>query len=82
MAKIMVTFTATVRDTERTVTFPLDVAASQLVRGGMEWLENEAELWVMNDQGLYNEFYEDAESEDYDATLEDIHIDVEDEDDY
>lgn len=81
MARIQVTFTATVNDTERTVTFPLDVAASQLVRGGMEWLENEAELWVMNDQGLYNEFYEDAEDEDYDATLEDVRVDVEDEDD-
>lgn len=82
MAKIMVTFTATVLDNERQVTFPLDVSASQLVRGGMEWLENEAELWVMNDQGLYNEFYDGAEAAEFDAPLEDIHIDVEDEEDY
>jgi hypothetical protein len=45
----------------------------------MEWLENEAELWVMNDEGLYSEFYGDeAEAADYDATLEDVHVDVED----
>jgi hypothetical protein len=78
MARIIVTFTATVNDRERSVTFPLDPSASQLVRGGMEWLENEAELWVMNDEGLYKEFYEDAEDADYAAALEDIHVDVED----
>lgn len=44
----------------------------------MEWLENESELQVMNDQGLYNEFYEDAEDTDYDASLEDVRIDIED----
>lgn len=81
MAKIQITFTATANNTEYSVTFPLDVAASQLVNGGMEWLENEAELWVMNDEGLYHEFYGDAEQEDMDATLEDIRVDVEDEDD-
>ena len=80
MAKIIVTFTGTANDTEYSVTFPLDVAASQLVRGGMEWLENEAELWVMNDEGLYREFYADAEQADMDATLEDTHVDVEDAD--
>jgi hypothetical protein len=80
MAKIIVTFTGTANENEYSVTFPLDVAASQLVRGGMEWLENEAELWVMNDEGLYREFYGNAEQADMDATLTDIHIDVEDED--
>lgn len=81
MAKISVTFTGTANHTEYSITFPLDVAASQLVRGGMEWLEHEAELWVMNDETLYHEFYGDASQEDMDATLEDVHIDVEDMDD-
>ena len=81
MAKIIVTFTGTANGNEYSVTFPLDVAASQLVRGGMEWLENEAELWVMNDEGLYNEFYADAEQADMDATLKDTYVDVEDADD-
>ena len=81
MAKIIVTFTGTANDNEYSVTFPLDVAASQLVQGGMEWLEREAELWVMNDEGLYNEFYADAEQADMDATLKDTYVDVEDADD-
>jgi len=80
MAKIIVTFTGTANDTEYSITFPLDVAASQLVWGGMEWLENEAELWVMNDEGLYREFYAGADQSDIDATLEDTHVDVEDAD--
>jgi hypothetical protein len=82
MAKIIVTFTGTANDNEYSVTFPLDVAASQLVRGGMEWLEGEAELWVMNDESLYSEFYADADQSDMDATLTDTHVDVEDADDY
>lgn len=81
MAKIMVTFTATANEKEFSVEFPLDVAASQLVQGGMEWLEREAELWVMNDENLYHEFYGSADQEDMDATLEDIHVSVEDMDD-
>ena len=81
MAKINVTFTGTANDTDYSITFPLDVAPSQLVRGGMVGLENEAELWVMNDEGLYNEFYGDASQEDMDATLEDTHVDVEDAED-
>lgn len=81
MAKIMVTFTATANEKEFSVEFPLDVAASQLVQGGMEWLEREAELWVLNDENLYHEFYDGAEQEDMDATLEDIHVSVEDMDD-
>jgi hypothetical protein len=81
MAKIMVTFTATANEKEFSVEFQLDVAASQLVQGGMEWLENEAELWVMNDESLYNEFYAGAEQADMDATLEDIHVSVEDTED-
>lgn len=80
MAKINVTFTGTANDTEYSVSFPFDVSASQLVRGGMEWLENEAELWVMNDEGLYREFYAGADQDDMDATLEDTHVDVEDTD--
>jgi hypothetical protein len=82
MAKIIVTFTATANDTEYTVEFPLDVAASQLVNGGMEWLENEAELWVMNDESIYSEFYGDASQADMDATLEDIRVEVADADDF
>jgi hypothetical protein len=78
MAKIIVTFTGTANDTEYSITFPLDVAASQLVTGGMEWLEHEAELWVMNDETLYHEFYDGADQADMDATLEDTHVDVED----
>jgi hypothetical protein len=81
MAKIMVTFTATANEKEFSIEFPLDVSASQLVTGGMEWLEGEAELWIMNEQHLYNEFYGDAEDADYNATLEDIHVSVEDIDD-
>ena len=80
MAKIIVTFTGTANETEYSVTFPLDVAASQLVTGGMEWLEREAELWVMNDESLYREFYDGADQEDMDATLTDTHVDVEDAD--
>jgi len=80
MARIEITFTATVNGSDRTVTFPLDVSVSQLVRGGMEWLEGEAEMWINNDQGLYNEFYADADDADYDAEWEDIRVDVEDED--
>lgn len=81
MARIIVTFTGTANETEYSVTFPLDVAASQLVTGGMEWLEHEAELWVMNDEGLYREFYADADEDDMNATLTDTHVDVEDADD-
>jgi len=77
MANFNVTFKATVNDVERSVSFPLDVAVDQLLRGGYEWLENEAELWVMNDQGLYNEFYDGAEDKDFDATLEDVSVEVE-----
>ena len=78
MARIRVTFSATVNETERSVSFPLDVSASQLVNGGMDWLEHEAQLWVMNDEGIYREFYAGADDADYDATLEDVYVEVED----
>jgi hypothetical protein len=79
MAEFWVKFEAEVNGTRRWVEFPMTMSVEEIAHRGMDGIEAEAELLIMNEQGLYNEFYEGAEPEDYDAELENVIVEVIDE---